>query len=132
MKYTDKQIKQAFLTFAREHCSTSDLVHIYQNWKLKQVNDTLINVLLTAFSSDILYDIMNYHLSEKDCSTVLNNVLHDKKQTFQIEIEETLSRVIPIEAESLSDAIALAKKHYYDEEIILSSEDLITTEFNLL
>jgi predicted DNA-binding protein (UPF0278 family) len=46
---------------------------------------------------------------------------------FQIEITETLQRVIEVEAASLDDAITEIRRKYKDEEIILDSSDYIDT-----
>lgn len=47
-------------------------------------------------------------------------------QTFKLEIQEVLSKVIEIEAETLSDAIDIAHDMYNDEEIVLDASDFIT------
>jgi|ERR1017187_2760674 hypothetical protein len=52
-------------------------------------------------------------------------------KTFEIEIKETLSRVVKIESESLEEATAKAKMKYDDEEIVLDYNDLINTEIDL-
>ncbi|MDO9213053.1 MAG: DpnD/PcfM family protein [Methylococcales bacterium] len=52
---------------------------------------------------------------------------------YQIEITETLQRIVEIEAASLDDAISEIQKQYKDEEIILDSSDYVETniiEFN--
>lgn len=55
-----------------------------------------------------------------------------KKQTFKVEITETLQRTIEVEAEDLDDAISKAKEKYYNEEVVLDSEDYIDTEFTVV
>ncbi len=50
-------------------------------------------------------------------------------KTFSIEIEETLSRTVEVEANSAEEAISKLKKSYQNQEIVLSSEDYVTTEF---
>lgn len=46
-------------------------------------------------------------------------------QTFKLEIQEVLSKVIEIEAETLSDAIDIAHDMYNAEEIILDASDFV-------
>ncbi|HRO08498.1 MAG TPA: DpnD/PcfM family protein [Saprospiraceae bacterium] len=47
---------------------------------------------------------------------------------YKIEIQEFLSRIIEIEAENIDEAVSKAKKMYRNEEIVLDSEDYVTTE----
>lgn len=47
-------------------------------------------------------------------------------QTFKLEIQEVLSKVIEIEAETLSDAIDIAHDMYNAEEIALDASDFVT------
>lgn len=49
-------------------------------------------------------------------------------KTFKIEISETLSRVIEIEANSVDDAINIVVEKYKSEEIILDESDYIEYE----
>lgn len=49
-------------------------------------------------------------------------------ETFKIEIQEFLSRIIEVEAEHIDEAISKVKRMYQREEIILDSEDYVTTE----
>ena len=49
-------------------------------------------------------------------------------QTFKIEIKETLSRIIEVQAESMDAAINHAKDLYHAEEIVLDENDLVVTE----
>ncbi len=51
-------------------------------------------------------------------------------KTFKIEVKETLSKIIEIEASSDDEAILKVKKMYQKEEIVLSSEDYVTTEID--
>lgn len=44
--------------------------------------------------------------------------------TFKIEIQEVLSRIIEIQAEDLDGAVDLANKMYQSEEIVLDYNDL--------
>lgn len=50
-------------------------------------------------------------------------------KTFKIEVIETLSRTIEIEANSMDEAYSKVQEMYRDEEIVLDSDDYIDTEF---
>ncbi len=50
-------------------------------------------------------------------------------ETFKIEVKETISKIIEIEASSKEDAYSKVKEMYNTEKIILDSEDYIDTEF---
>lgn len=47
---------------------------------------------------------------------------------FTIEVKETLSRIIEIEANSNEEAILKTKEMYASEEIVLDSDDYVSTE----
>ena len=49
---------------------------------------------------------------------------------FKLEITETLSRDVEVEAETLEEAIAHLKKAYRNEEIILGADDFIAYGIN--
>jgi len=49
-------------------------------------------------------------------------------ETFKIEIQEFLSRIVEIEAENIDEAISKVKELYHKEEIVLDSDDYVTTE----
>ncbi len=49
-------------------------------------------------------------------------------KTFKIEIQEFLSRIVEIEAYNIDEALLKVKEMYQNEEIILDSEDFVTTE----
>ncbi|MCC6516677.1 MAG: DpnD/PcfM family protein [Chitinophagales bacterium] len=49
-------------------------------------------------------------------------------ETFKIEIQEFLSRIVEIEAENIDDAVLKVKEMYRQEEIVLSENNYITTE----
>ncbi len=51
-------------------------------------------------------------------------------KVYQIEIEETLQRIVEIKANSLDEAIDIARDRYKNEEYILKKEDLKCTEFS--
>ncbi len=48
---------------------------------------------------------------------------------YQIEIEETLQKVVEIKANSLEDAIDIAQNRYSNQEYILDYEDYKGVEF---
>jgi hypothetical protein len=50
-------------------------------------------------------------------------------KTYKIEVKETLSRIIEIDANSIDEALDDVKKIYKKEEIILNSDDFIEVEF---
>ncbi len=51
---------------------------------------------------------------------------------YSVEIKETLSKVIEVEANSESDAIIRISQEYYDEEITLTSINHVDTEFEIV
>ena len=50
---------------------------------------------------------------------------------YKIEIKETLSRIITVEAENENEAIVKARLKYKAEEIVLDNSDYIDTEFDI-
>lgn len=48
---------------------------------------------------------------------------------FKIEVKETLSRIIEIEANSNEEAILKIENLYKKQEIILDADDFVETEF---
>jgi hypothetical protein len=50
-------------------------------------------------------------------------------KTYKIEVKETLSRIIEIDANSIDEALEDVQKIYKKEEIILDSDDFIEVEF---
>ena len=52
-------------------------------------------------------------------------------QKYQVEINETLSRIIEIEAENENDAVSKIKDLYRKEEIVLDSNDYLDTEIEI-
>ncbi len=50
---------------------------------------------------------------------------------FNIEITEILQKNISIKAKDFSQALELISRKYKDEEIVLSSEDYISTDFSM-
>ena len=49
-------------------------------------------------------------------------------ETFKIEIQEFLSRIIEVEAENIDEAISKTKEIYQKEGIVLDYEDFVTSE----
>jgi hypothetical protein len=52
-------------------------------------------------------------------------------ETFKIEIQEFLSRIIEVEAETKDEAISKVRELYRMEEIVLDSDDYVTTEIEI-
>lgn len=52
------------------------------------------------------------------------------KQEYDVEIHETLSKVVKIKATSKDEAIAKVHSMYKNQEIVLDSEDHIGTDIN--
>lgn len=52
-------------------------------------------------------------------------------QKYQVEINETLSRMIEIEAENEKDAVNKIKDLYKKEEIVLDSNDYLDTKIGI-
>jgi uncharacterized membrane protein len=50
-------------------------------------------------------------------------------ETFKIEVKETLSRIIEIEANSADEAFSKIQDLYTKEEIVLDADDYVETEF---
>lgn len=49
-------------------------------------------------------------------------------EKFKIQVTETLSRVLEIEAKTETEAVVLAKSLYDMSEIVLGSDDLVNCE----
>jgi hypothetical protein len=50
---------------------------------------------------------------------------------FNIEVKETLSRVIEVEAYSEDEALEIVKNQYKNEDVVLDYYDYINTEISL-
>ena len=50
---------------------------------------------------------------------------------YQVEINETLSRIIEVEAENGNDAVSKIKDLYRKEEIVLDSNDYLDTKIEI-
>ncbi|WP_227523262.1 MULTISPECIES: DpnD/PcfM family protein [Psychrobacter] len=57
----------------------------------------------------------------------------DKKlnRVFQIEIVETLSNIVEVDARSEQEALSKAQDMYRNEEVVLYPDDFIDTKFNI-
>lgn len=53
------------------------------------------------------------------------------KRVFQIEIVETLSNIVKVNAENEQEALLKARDMYRNEEVILYSDDCIDTKYNI-
>ena len=51
---------------------------------------------------------------------------------YQVEITETLQRIVTVDADDESSAVTAVKRLYRVEEIVLDSSDYIDTEFEIL
>lgn len=49
-------------------------------------------------------------------------------ETFKIEVQEFLSRIVEIEAKNIDEAISKVTEMYQNEEIVLDCDDFVTTE----
>ena len=58
--------------------------------------------------------------------------LQHKDMKYKIRIEETLTKYVEIEAESSSTAKKIAKQMYLNEVIVLTSDDLNVTQFEVV
>ena len=63
----------------------------------------------------------------------VNTMKKDEKaaQKFQIEIVETLSNIVEVNAEDEQDALMKAQEMYRNEDIVLHPDDFIDTKFNI-
>ena len=52
--------------------------------------------------------------------------------TYTIEITETLQKQIKVEADSKEDAMIMAEEIYYNEQEVLTAEDLKETQFEII
>ena len=53
------------------------------------------------------------------------------KKVFQIEIVETLSNIVEVDAENEQEALLKAQDMYRNEEVVLYPDDFIDTKFNI-
>lgn len=50
-------------------------------------------------------------------------------KTFKIEIQETLSKIVEVEADNIEEALKIIKTKYKKEEIVLDSSSYADTVF---
>ena len=53
------------------------------------------------------------------------------KRVFQIEVVETLSSIVEVNAENEQEALLKAQEMYRNEEVVLYPDDFIDTKFNI-
>ena len=51
-------------------------------------------------------------------------------KTYYISVTETLKRIVEVHAEDSSEALQKAEDAYYNEEIVLDSDDFFERDFN--
>ena len=51
-------------------------------------------------------------------------------KTFYISVTETLNRIVEVHAEDEYEAIHKVSDAYYDEQIVLDSDDYVDVQFN--
>lgn len=51
---------------------------------------------------------------------------------YQVEIRETLSRIVTVEAEVGAEAYDIVKQRYRDQGIVLDAEDFQNVEFEVI
>ena len=61
------------------------------------------------------------------CNLLVDQTIYD---TYKIDIQETLSRIVEIEAPSAEEAIDKAREMYRAEEIVLDADDWVGTEID--
>ena len=105
-------------------------------------NLSKLRQIRTKCNAQVLsYDILNKEISicwgNLPDSNVINNFIKDMQDinmssinTYQIEITETLQKIIKVQAASLEEALDHARNKYNSSEITLTSEDYKDTEFN--
>lgn len=54
----------------------------------------------------------------------------EQMQTYKIQIQETLSKTVEIQANTIDEALQIAQKSYQNEEIVLDWGDFILVEFD--
>ena len=51
---------------------------------------------------------------------------------YKVEVEETLTRAIEVEAESENEALIKAERAWHEEKIVLDARDFLDVEFHML
>ena len=54
------------------------------------------------------------------------------QREYDIEVKEQLSRIEPITAEYIEEALDIVKKMYYSEQIVLDSDDMKEVTFSII
>jgi len=50
-------------------------------------------------------------------------------ETFKIEVKETLSRLVEINANTIDEAFLIIRKQYQKEIFVLDNNDIVSTDF---
>jgi hypothetical protein len=66
-----------------------------------------------------------------DKTGLLKGIVMGNVREYSVEIIETLSRTVIVEAENELEALAQVKHLYSNESIVLNSKDYVITEFKL-
>ena len=72
---------------------------------------------------------------EEDCILFrIEQIIGGKmeKRKIKIEVEETLTKVVEVEADSIEEAYDIVYNQYSEEEIVLGSEDWYDTKYYAL
>ena len=67
----------------------------------------------------------------KICKMRYNDPEVNPMAKYQVEINETLSRIIEVEAENENDAVSKIKDLYRKEEIVLDSNNYLDTKIEI-
>ncbi len=51
---------------------------------------------------------------------------------YKVEITEYLQKTIEVDADNESDALSIVKDMYNNEEVVLSADDFIDKDFNII
>lgn len=62
----------------------------------------------------------------------MDNIKRKNMETFKIEIQELLSRIVEVEANSIEEAISKVREMYRKEEIVLDSSNHVSTDIEIL
>lgn len=97
--------------------------------KLNEMSEEIANEL--SYSASIEDRAIIQHMRDVDyCKSLITDM--PEKKIYYVEIKETLSRVIPIAAQSKEEAKLRVEKQYDKAEIILDSMDHADTEFKVM
>lgn len=56
-------------------------------------------------------------------------MVNENRKTYQIEVTETLQKVVEIDAESMEEAISLVRKEWKKGDILLDADDFVGVGF---